>query len=420
MTFTAHKFNTIVPNPYMDEIFHIPQAQRYCKGDYWTWDPKLTTPPGLYAISNLMLLLKRPVCTTLALRLTNFIYPIVSFFAMAGILKHLHGPRVTRSQCYITSAIVLLFPMTWFFNFLYYTDGGSTTFFLVSWLAALKRSHVLAALGLAIALTFRQTNIIWALFILGTSLLNIATPEERRRFDRLATLVTSPLDVVSAVFGFLQVLLKHLGSTIVTSAPYLGLLAAFGAFVRWNGGIVLGDRSNHVPHFHLVQLLYFVAFSAGMSFFVLMGVLPIKRILRPPSRLRFVHPFLLADNRHYTFYITRILLLRSWVTRYIAVPFYMLAAWLMWQALAVKQTVLWCIIYIVATTLTLVPTPLVEFRYFIVPYLVYRLSMDQPRTWWPLLLEAGLYGFCNLVTVYLFLYRPFRWVHADGVQRFMW
>ncbi|KAF9158039.1 hypothetical protein DFQ26_008036 [Actinomortierella ambigua] len=375
MTFTAHKFNTIVPNPYMDEIFHIPQAQRYCKGDYWTWDPKLTTPPGLYAISNLMLLLKRPVCTTLALRLTNFIYPIVSFFAMAGILKHLHGPRVTRSQCYITSAIVLLFPMTWFFNFLYYTDGGSTTFFLVSWLAALKRSHVLAALGLAIALTFRQTNIIWALFILGTSLLNIATPEERRRFDRLATLVTSPLDVVSAVFGFLQVLLKHLGSTIVTSAPYLGLLAAFGAFVRWNGGIVLGE---------------------------------------------FVHPFLLADNRHYTFYITRILLLRSWITRYIAVPLYMLAAWLMWQALAVKQTVLWCIIYIVATTLTLVPTPLVEFRYFIVPYLVYRLSMDQPRTWWPLLLEAGLYGFCNLVTVYLFLYRPFRWVHADGVQRFMW
>jgi alpha-1,2-glucosyltransferase len=29
-----------------DEFFHIPQAQRYCKGDY-TWDPKITTPPGL-------------------------------------------------------------------------------------------------------------------------------------------------------------------------------------------------------------------------------------------------------------------------------------------------------------------------------------------------------------------------------------
>ncbi|KAF9973965.1 glucosyltransferase [Actinomortierella ambigua] len=440
MAYTANKFNTIVPEPYMDEIFHIPQAQRYCQGDYWTWDPKLTTPPGLYVISNLMLFAKRPICTALALRLTNFIYPVVSFFAMAAILKHMHGPRMTRSECYTASAVVLLFPMTWFFNFLYYTDGGSTTFVLLSWLAALKRKHFLAVLGSAIALTFRQTNVIWALFILGTSLLNVATPEERRGFDPLANSVSFPMGVLTAIAGFVQALLRHLGSTVVTSVPYLGLLAGFGAFIRWNGGIVLGDRSNHVPHFHLVQLLYFVAFSAGMSFFALMGALPIKKVFRLPSRLRswaslfvsaafvawaiyrftFVHPFLLADNRHYTFYITRILLLRSWATRYLVVPLYMLAAWLMWQALAVKQTILWCIIYIVATTLTLVPTPLVEFRYFIVPYLVYRLSMQQPRGIWPLLLEAGLYSACNLVTVYLFLYRPFRWAHAEGVQRFMW
>jgi hypothetical protein len=31
-----------------DEFFHVPQAQKYCAGDY-TWDPKITTPPGLYA-----------------------------------------------------------------------------------------------------------------------------------------------------------------------------------------------------------------------------------------------------------------------------------------------------------------------------------------------------------------------------------
>ncbi|KAF9399003.1 hypothetical protein BGX21_006942 [Mortierella sp. AD011] len=46
----AATWNKIVPHPYMDEIFHIPQAQRYCEGDFWTWDPKLTTPPGLYAM----------------------------------------------------------------------------------------------------------------------------------------------------------------------------------------------------------------------------------------------------------------------------------------------------------------------------------------------------------------------------------
>lgn len=27
-------FGQHVPQPYMDEIFHVPQAQQYCKGNY--------------------------------------------------------------------------------------------------------------------------------------------------------------------------------------------------------------------------------------------------------------------------------------------------------------------------------------------------------------------------------------------------
>lgn len=33
-----------------DEPFHIPQAQAYCRGEWTTWDPKITTPPGLYVM----------------------------------------------------------------------------------------------------------------------------------------------------------------------------------------------------------------------------------------------------------------------------------------------------------------------------------------------------------------------------------
>ena len=40
------------PQPYMDEIFHIPQAQKYCNGTYDSWDPKITTLPGLYLFSS--------------------------------------------------------------------------------------------------------------------------------------------------------------------------------------------------------------------------------------------------------------------------------------------------------------------------------------------------------------------------------
>ncbi|OWP02768.1 hypothetical protein B2J93_2527 [Marssonina coronariae] len=41
-----------VRGPYLDEVFHIPQAQAYCHGRYDVWDPKLTTPPGLYIFAS--------------------------------------------------------------------------------------------------------------------------------------------------------------------------------------------------------------------------------------------------------------------------------------------------------------------------------------------------------------------------------
>ncbi|KAG8810941.1 glucosyltransferase, partial [Serendipita sp. 399] len=40
--------NSVVWEPYMDEPFHVPQAQAYCESQWEVWDPKITTPPGLY------------------------------------------------------------------------------------------------------------------------------------------------------------------------------------------------------------------------------------------------------------------------------------------------------------------------------------------------------------------------------------
>jgi len=37
----------VTPEPFIDEIFHVPQAQAYCRGDFGYWDDKITTPPGL-------------------------------------------------------------------------------------------------------------------------------------------------------------------------------------------------------------------------------------------------------------------------------------------------------------------------------------------------------------------------------------
>lgn len=48
-------FNMFVVLDLQDEIFHIPQAQKYCKGNFGSWDPMITTPPGLYVLITQML-----------------------------------------------------------------------------------------------------------------------------------------------------------------------------------------------------------------------------------------------------------------------------------------------------------------------------------------------------------------------------
>ena len=39
--------NKNVDQPYMDEIFHVPQARHYCAGNFSHWDEKITTLPGM-------------------------------------------------------------------------------------------------------------------------------------------------------------------------------------------------------------------------------------------------------------------------------------------------------------------------------------------------------------------------------------
>lgn len=58
-----------------DEIFHIPQTQAYCRGEWTIWDPSITTPPGL--------------CVRLWLPCLNLIAPRgaqVALYITAGIL----------------------------------------------------------------------------------------------------------------------------------------------------------------------------------------------------------------------------------------------------------------------------------------------------------------------------------------------
>ncbi len=185
-----------------------------------------------------------------------------------------------------------------------------------------------------------------------------------------------------------------------------------------------------------------------------------------------VHPFTLADNRHYVFYVFR-LLLKTPLTRYAAIPIYYFCAWAATTALdaspslakkdgdkppntisntrstsqenASRTRASFLLVFLTSTTLSLITAPLVEPRYFILPWLIWRLHVEsappiqlssrsspsegllglimraaEHRSTW-LYLETAWFLLVNLVTCWMFLHRGFEWEQEPGmVQRFMW
>ncbi|KAF2894091.1 hypothetical protein ILUMI_12080, partial [Ignelater luminosus] len=63
----------------IDEEFHIPQGLAYCNFVFDTWDPKITTLPGLYLISALLM---GPIgfCSVYWLRFVNVMASVLNLF----------------------------------------------------------------------------------------------------------------------------------------------------------------------------------------------------------------------------------------------------------------------------------------------------------------------------------------------------
>lgn len=314
---------------------------------------------------------------------------------------------------------------------------------------------------------------------------------------------------------------KRLASMLQSLAPFIIIAASFATFIIWNGGVVLGDKNNHVATLHLPQMLYiwpyFTFFSWPLIYpylitlpFGFIALLPNfatlesmlmfnRRGVTPPLWLMvsfvalacavvyyntIVHPFTLADNRHYTFYVFR-LLMKPWWMKFAVTPIYVLCGWACIQALGARPyhesgnvrgsgnsfdkitnatpapadrnpntstkplslpdgskgaKTSFVLIWIATSTLQLVTAPLVEPRYLILPWIFWRIHVplqryspaEVPKTASTLRtrlaavdhrlwLETAWLLLINAATGYMFLYRGFEWPQDPGkVQRFMW
>ncbi|KAL6158878.1 glucosyltransferase [Exserohilum turcicum] len=513
----VERVSGLVPEPYLDEFFHVPQAQKYCKGDY-SWDPKITTPPGLYLISKLF----KPLlgCETRALRIQNavalcailalsyLIRRILRFRASPG--KPLHESRdVSKKGSSVedptfvdihTAINICLFSPLFFFSGLYYTDVMSTLAVLLAYTAHLASSqspssfiHGVSVLVSGIfALFFRQTNIFWvAVFPAGLAVVNAlkadapSTTSSTRDIaqvlqDSWATgrIVDLPIqhaelqDVIIFLASLIVAALRKPLLVLRVAVPYVIILALFAGFVVWNGSVVLGDKSAHTATIHVPQMLYIWPYFALFSIPLLIE--PLLSLFVPllpkraqvtcnevfsastygrPSLLAsglfmtgailavhfntIIHPYTLADNRHYVFYVFKLLRLYP-VLRYLAVPVYFVCAWLVVRALATPTApspnptgrdpcqVSFVVIWLAATTLSVVTAPLVEPRYFILPWVIWRLHVPTSSTRKAsfdvrMIVETIWLLTINLAVAYMFLYRTFTWTNEPGkLQRFIW
>lgn len=439
--------------PYMDEIFHIPQAQKYCQGKFNEWDPMITTLPGLYLASVGVIkpivwladLSGDVVCSTAMLRFINLLFNCGNLYLLYLLICKLHQREKNRTTSRrILSALSLsTFPVLYFFNFLYYTDAGSTFFILFTYLMTLYGCHRASALMGACAILFRQTNIIWVAFCAGS--LVAAKMDETWRAEHTKKKDEAKSQVPLNFYGVKKILLftlefvsnpVHVKSVLLLVWPYVIVAVGFLLFVILNDGIVVGDRTSHEACLNFPQLFYFFSFTL---FFALPLTVCYYRVVRFFTSLKkqpffflavavlisllvwkftFVHKYLLADNRHYPFYVWKKVFQRHELVRYLVVPAYVFSAWSFFESIKYRS-LFWILALSVCITAATVPQKLLEFRYFIVPYLIYRLHMPLPSL--PrLIIEFILYTVVNVATIYIFISKTFHWPDSTDKQRFMW
>ncbi|XP_061874522.1 dol-P-Glc:Glc(2)Man(9)GlcNAc(2)-PP-Dol alpha-1,2-glucosyltransferase isoform X2 [Colius striatus] len=92
--------------PYMDEVFHVPQAQAYCHGRFLQWDPMITTLPGLYLVSVGVV---KPavwlfgwtgsvVCSVGMLRFINLLFSAGNFYLLYLLLLKIHQKNKDKTS----------------------------------------------------------------------------------------------------------------------------------------------------------------------------------------------------------------------------------------------------------------------------------------------------------------------------------
>ncbi|XP_050676399.1 putative Dol-P-Glc:Glc(2)Man(9)GlcNAc(2)-PP-Dol alpha-1,2-glucosyltransferase [Leptidea sinapis] len=450
------KTNTVI-----DELFHIRQGKAFCEQNFTSWDPKITTLPGLYLVTSLYNSLGI-ACNTYNLRFINLIGSCINLLLFATLLKFTYGSVLSSQTQIVLQALNFAFlPPLYFFSFVYYTDTLSLMFLLLFTISCVvfKSKGLVFVFGLS-SVMMRQTNVLWVAMVLGHKILDLLIRTSRvfgnqhlsglhvGKHSLLAKDIdSSKLKRYYAIQDVFIALRYHLSTCFMTIFKFLTVsdaimivqnllvLIFFSVFVYVNGSIVVGDKTAHQATIHLPQLFYFLLFYGVFGLPYVLTKLPTTLKLIYTNRIRVIlfviailiivhyntlaHPYLLADNRHYTFYIWNRWFGRYVYAKYLLAPVYVFLLFSLYDNLKDQNCVSFLLPYSICLMLSLALQKLLDIRYFLVPYIILRLRFVKPSA---LLISVEFlwYLAINFATFYIFFTKEIKWTEFEESQRIIW
>lgn len=344
------------------------------------------------------------------------------------------GKRSKHDVLLETLALTTLPPM-YFFSHIYYTDIPSITMVLCMLLMSFKKWNKCSMIFAALSVLMRQTNIVWVTGTLGVHLVDkmmfTIYPKLRRENATFA-------NFIFALKSFLkqpQMLMNFLLSSLIDYFGYFLIIFGFMTFLVVNGSIVVGDKSAHEASIHIPQIFYFSLFVLifGSSLWI-PHVLDVFKIFKSWKYFftviflgiviglivqynTLIHPYLLADNRHFTFYIWNRFYGRYALARFLIIPVYIFGLYTIFNSL--NGSIGFKIFYLISTLMTVCLQKMIEVRYFLIPFLLLRINRTSITKKWTFIELCG--NLCiNYFAFLVFFNVKIKWENFEDIQRIIW
>jgi alpha-1,2-glucosyltransferase len=281
-----------------------------------------------------------------------------------------------------------------------------------------------------LCIAIRQNNIIWVNFFALRDVINL-----------IGNLYNNYSGLKKSINNIFSTILENFDILIID-------LLFIGFFIKNNFSVVLGDKSHHEMVFHLAQINHLLIFS--LIFFPTLNYKSFRKVNKilnnkkktarfllifcifviivfQLNKFSYIHDFILSDNRHYIFYYFKKIYLKDNLRHALLIYLSLTYSIIINDNLKLlKDTKI--ISLIICSFLTLVPSKLVELRYFTPCYIIFIILINYNKENFDDLHQyifswSNITGhfIINSITIYIFLFKPFENKFMNNeISRFMY